>query len=412
MKRKYISILSLFLFCFIACKKTKVIEQEKSLTQEATANIEIKETYVLEEEIKAKIVLSNIPVEVNCHITLGNRFADQIIPIETKNGTSNLSLGSFTQSGNLSLSCSCDGEILDFKTTQIQAGPGANKMEAYNGPKSLLSYDDVSSMLVVIPKDKYGNPVKENTEVNFSKQYPNLIQLNSSEKTQNLVAYKITQSIGKSGKILLGANCDNAFIAEQEIQVQATLPKKITIETIEVHPNADSRQNIHIATLPILDVNGNPVADGTKINFIVLNAIGKQAQYASFTINGIARVLIQNPSKAARWQVIATLYGSVFSNILNFHFASFIMPFELELSKNNESLKAGPLSTSLGQLAPDGTIAKIKLLNGTKIILETTAEAVDGFIEYQIPSRFRKMDDINCLIEIGGLKNNIEFFKN
>jgi len=287
---------------------------------------------------------------------------------------------------------------------EITPAQALGKMEAFNGPKSLFANDDDGSMLVVIPKDEYGNPLKDGAIVHFSQRSTQGQSKLVKRPVSGLVSYNVTNSKIKHGKVLLGAQISKAAIEEQELLIEASMPAKLIIKTEEWYPTADERQNIHLSTLPIYDQYMNLVPDGTLINFTVRNRGNIISVYNGFTVNGVANIYIQNPSEAMNWHLQASLYGSIFSNILHFQFEENNIDYRVAYNAKRNELIVGPVTAKDQKLFPDGTKIKASIkLNG--VTHSYTAELFDGYARFALSEAFYKTTSIDYNISINGNDN-------
>lgn len=406
MKINSLCILILFINC-LSCRQAEIpMETFCQLPDQYDANIVVPSQLGAGDALTITIITENILDQTNLELVIGKRYSDQIIPIEIIDSKAKIEID-YNLSGHMNFQLMCGPNEIANASCKIMASSADGKVKSFNGPKSLVINDDVESMLVVLPTDQYGNPLEDDRILSFSKQFGNNSKEKITRPTSNLVAYNNTSSQKNVAKILLGASIENAFVVEQEVKIEASLPSSIVIKSSEYNEYADARQNIQIETLAIKDHAGNVVADGTAINFIIAENNLKKAVYNSFTINGIAKVLIQNPSSSTNWSIFAQSIGVASSNKLNFSFKTFIDDFELKYKQEKGILTVGPISTKLGQLISDGLTVKASFIDDQKTI-KLFAESLDGYAEFELPKSSLQNETIICVVEISGIKKSLK----
>lgn len=280
----------------------------------------------------------------------------------------------------------------------------SDKIDSYNGPKTLFAQDKDGSMNVVIPHDKFGNPLIPKTLVQYSSNFEGNGKKIKNVAVDHLVAYDITPSRKEEGKYLVGANAFESYTREQEIIIEATMPSRINLKLIKHYPYSDSRQFVHIKSDVIRDQFGNVVTDGTLINFVVFSNGELLSKYHSFTIGGSASVFIENPSSEQSWNVLASLYGSVISNEIAISFKRNVQDFELSFDKEKNLILIGPTFGDLKQLVPDGTEVIIELPNQK---LKNYVFLENGKTKFEIPFSWDLNREKSIEVTIGGLLKTI-----
>ena len=393
-----------------ACQKqNQFVRSQNSSKVNTSAQITVSKKINAGENIIIRISTKAINRNEEVQLVISDRFTTRVESMVINNNTSEYNFQT-TSSGLVKIYLNYKGITLDQAYVLVNPLEATGKMESSNGPKSLVVNDDVSSMLVAIPRDKYGNPMRNGAPVTFTKQYAGNNITTTTRPVKNLVAFEITNSLAQTGIIKLGANSGQAYLTEQEIEVQAAMPSRVEIRTTNYNNNADGRELIQIETNTIKDDLGNVVENGTSINFIVKDGDRFVGSYSSFTVNGRAKVQIQNPSKACTWSITAELYGSVTSNALELKFLNQLNKFDYTINKNEGIITVGPVSTIHGQLAPDGTTITLHLNQNTKT-RKLTKEVEDGYVQFNIPSAFNLDINIECRIIAGDITREFNFIE-
>ncbi len=280
------------------------------------------------------------------------------------------------------------GELIQNSELFIDPLEAVGKSESFLGPRSLIIDKDQKTMMSVIPLDKFRNPMPDNYPTRFNFKYPKEKKSSDLTKVQDFVAYKYFLPSSKIGKLYVAANSGSSNSQEEEILIEAGHALDFNIEVEDLYPYADSRQHVVLKSSKILDAYGNSIADGTLINFLIIDKSGKRSYYNAFSIGGIVKVAIENPSVATQWNIQASLYGSTKSNQLKLNFISTVVDFEMNL--DGRTLIVGPVIGILGQIIRNGTKAEVILNDETYEV-----ELIDGKVIYEIPENLsidQKMD--------------------
>lgn len=308
-----------------------------------------------------------------------------------------------SKSGLASIAIFQNEREIQKSTIYIKPLKAMGKIESHVGPRSLIVDKDQKSMFTAIPLDKYRNTMPEGYTINFNYKYPKQQTSTNSIRTKDFVAHKYLASGDNTGKVFLAANSSDSQSAEFEVQIEPGAAKDFSIMVESLYPYADARQHLLIRSSKIFDNFGNIIADGTIINFQIVNQNDEKTFYKGITIGGIVEVSIENPSEASSWSVQASLYGNTKSNQLSLTFISSIKDFEIQILENK--LQIGPLIGGLGQMIQDGTPVELTL-NDEALILEST----QGQVIYTLPENINVNEPIDLIVKVLGRTK--KYFKN
>jgi len=266
------------------------------------------------------------------------------------------------QSGLLDLSLFYDKNLIAEAQIFIKPLQPFEPLETFLGSKSIIADGGEHwSMITAIPTDKFINPVYENTPVHFSFKRPNGTFEAYDIPTKHLVSFKKIYSQQKVGKTIISIKAANAAGKEKELLEISGYPRPFNIENDELYLYADARQYFKLKTGIIKDKFENVVSNGTLVSINIKDTDGSNRQLTSYTIGGIARLMVQNPNKAGTMQISANIYGDVESNQLNIKFQETIKDFKISYNKQTEVLKIGPLIGAMGQYIADGAEVEVIL---------------------------------------------------
>ena len=402
---KYIISISLILICLFSCQEKA---QPEVYTDSARGNIDI-----LPQSINA-----GDPINISGTIDLqSNKKSSALLithhslysksyPLEILDGKFNIQIpGKENQlAGELICRLHSRGKTISEASTFISPLKAVDKMQNFNGPKSLFASDEDGSMNVSIPHDKYYNPLLPSSKVTYQASYNGIIE-NSEQKTvDHLVAYQINNSKKQEGKYLIGSSINEGFSQEQELIIGAVMPVEFSIELMSHYPYADARQYMHLKTSVMRDQWENIVADGTMIQFTIEEDGELVGAYQAFSIGGIANVYIENPSRAIEWKITASLHDQLKSNEIKVSFARSVNDYPLQWNRETKNLTIGPVIGVLGQLVPDGTEVKI---SNKENDLEEFIFLEDGIVSYKLGLEWKLLEPKQLEILIGGILKSI-----
>jgi hypothetical protein len=282
------------------------------------------------------------------------------------------------------------------------------QIASYGGPATIESSGIDWHLITTIPKDPYGNPVADGTEVDFSLLYPGGAMIQRKEKVESLLTGIRINSITKAGKIYIGAKSGTAHAVEREVLVTPTWPTNFELEVLEFFPIADQRQVVRLRTSIILDRFGNTIADGTIINFVKEEDKGRINNYVSFTVSGRAEVQIENPNYETIWEVYAFIDQSVKSETKKLYFQTGDIEIPIAYVKQKRSFRIGPITGLLNQFVPNGTNIEIEF-KGPNVLKYYSGEINNGYYEWYVPTTMPGPNTFTMKVSIGDHQKTVEF---
>ena len=267
----------------------------------------------------------------------------------------------FNYSGIVELSLSYQGTKIDQKRIQILPQKAFGIIESYAGAKTMVVNSRQSAMVVAIPKDTFGNAMLYMDSVQFRWRYPKATAEEKYQLIRGMTAAISLPSGSNSGKILTGATLGQSKSVEETIELTPGWPQTFQIEVSNWFPFADSRQLVTVQSGIITDRNGNQVADGTSIQFIVRENGKVQSRYRSFTSNGSAQVYIENPDHATSFEVFAMAEGGASSNTFVLTFDAAVQQLPFAYDQKQQAIVIGPITGNLGQMISDGLSVSVQL---------------------------------------------------
>jgi hypothetical protein len=307
------------------------------------------------------------------------------------------------QSGLLDLSLFCNKNLITETQIFIKPLQAYEPLETFMGSKSITADGGEHwALITAIPTDKFINPVNENTPVHFGFIRPNGTNEAYDIPTKDLISYKKIYSQQKIGKTIVSIKAANAAGKEKELLEIPGYPTSFNIENDELYLFADARQYFKLKTDIIKDKFGNIVSDGTLVSLNIKDTDGSNRHLNSYTIGGIARLMIQNPIKAGTMKISANIYGDVESNQLKIQFQEAAKDFKVSYNKKTEELKIGPLIGSMGQYIADGAEVEV-ILNPRQEHIKVLANA--GYAKLNLQQEQHPIGKIK--IRFSGIEKNV-----
>lgn len=146
-------------------------------------------------------------------------------------------------------------------------------IETYFGPRGIRAGGRDFSMLFMVPLDRYDNPLPDGSVVAINQQMDNELRT-ISVTTQNGYAFKKLYSSDKAGRMLVSATAHGVHSKELTSMVSPSNSVDFTIDYRRVHDYADGNQVVLFKTSLLRDRYGNQIADGTLVNFSIVDQGG------------------------------------------------------------------------------------------------------------------------------------------
>ena len=306
----------------------------------------------------------------------------------------------FLDAGIYNLIAHSHDVVVANRKVLVKAGP-VTSLELYAGPNTILVGGKQESMVVTIPSDAHDNAYPGPEQVSFRSDLGD----RAAEKTaiNHLIANKTIISDTINRKQIIGISMDHISSIEQTIEEIADWSSDFSIEVVRHYPYADGRQYTRLRTSNLKDKYGNQVADGTLVIYEVSELGLTTGRYQAICIDGVANVYIRNPIKATTLTITANIGEAATSPALNLGYSSIISEIITQIDTQTNELQIGPLTSTLGQFIPDGTLVLITYDDGVPVALETK----DGRATYDLVHIIDK--SINQIkVEVGGLTKTIK----
>ncbi len=236
------------------------------------------------------------------------------------------------------------------------------------GARAITADAEHWSMVVLIPFDRFGNPVSEGTRVQILILHPDKRIETQWVNVQHLLAWVRVYSGTKAGRTSIATQIGNVHGFEGTLLEVPGWPVPFHINANPQSLAADGQKLTTLQTDIIRDKFDNVIPDGTLVTFVVQAPDGTQSYLPTSTINGVATIPFQAPKQAGQF-VVQVVVLNVASVALPLTFtagpsvATFPLAFHKTTTAGIYTIDAGPLLGALGQYIPDGTPVTFTLTN-------------------------------------------------
>jgi hypothetical protein len=204
----------------------------------------------------------------------------------TTNGIANVTFTSSTTIGTVTIKASSGGIIT---RTAISLIPGpVDSIELFAEPNNLTADGVSTSTIEAQVLDAYNNPVA-NEDVLFSASAGSLSSARATTNTSGIatVTFTTPKDMPSSNAVTITATSANGRTDSTPITLINTLVGSVSLESGATLLEADGKSSTRI-TAVVLDRNGNPVPDNTRVSFSATS--GSLSSEIALTQRGIASV--------------------------------------------------------------------------------------------------------------------------
>lgn len=283
----------------------------------------------------------------------------------------------------------------------------SESMESYIGPTSIFADNQDQAMIVSLPQDTFGNPLPDSTIVQLTEKFKNS-QNNTSMPVQGMIAHAYVGGHSEIGELFLGTSIENQVSKEFTVSVLPTKSADFNITMERQHHFADGNQIVSFTTSTVKDRNGNTIADGTMVNFVVEDSSGNQYQTYGQTLNGIAVGKMLHPEAPTQWKVKAHISGLSQSNSLELDFEAAVRDYTVHVSENGRTITVGPILSYMKQWIPDGMgiYLEIKGPDGELLLTQETTSR-KGMGKFELPENMNAHEN-TMIITVAEIEKRIE----
>lgn len=217
------------------------------------------------------------------------------------------------QAGLMSVLVTSGGGVAEG-VIDVRPGPVEDAVQTVVGARTIVADDADLAMAVAIPVDAWGNAPLDGTPVTVHRVRPNGVTEQSSVQVGGLLAWAemFSGTVAGTGRVWTSLEQSEEVVgpATSLVEVPAP-PRRFGLRLVGTvgAPVADGRSLIEVRTPVLRDRFGNVQLDGTAVTVTWTGTEGAGSTVAT-TVGGIARVVLQAPSRPGRIVVRATSRGT------------------------------------------------------------------------------------------------------
>jgi hypothetical protein len=267
-------------------------------------------------------------------------------------------------------------------TVTVVPGPAVDGIVPLAGPRSIVADGADWTMVTAIPTDRFGNAVADGTPVQIHRRRPDgSIGIVETAVDGLLAAERLTAGTA-AGRSTIRVGVDTATGAEVEVLEVPGPPVVVELSVPEQPLRADGRRLVVIASAPLADRFGNQLLDGTAASVAIDGPLGVGTM-TTVTIDGRAEFVLESPAQPGTVELRAIVDG-VAAEPLTLEFVADIAALPVSVHSDSGegatvSLTVGPVTTSLGGFAPDGTSVHVQVGDD-----RVSAELRDGMATIEV----------------------------
>ena len=316
----------------------------------------------------AEITISGAPDQTMIALNWLGSWGSTIFTAQSADGLAEITIPVTTtqRSGLITLSAEANG-YRGKTTLRVQSTAPIEPLTPLIGARSIVADGKSWAMAVVIPFDKFYNPVDDGTLMKWRIRHADGEEEQIDSETRHLLAWQRITSHTKSGKTYLSVATQNKFGSEGMLTEIAGWPVPFKLFTDVEKNTADGRQLVKVKTENLRDRFGNLLENGTAVDFIISSDDSAEGvrRITSYVIDGSAEFVLQSPDHPQKMRIKATIHH-ISSSPLTLTFTPNLTEIPLKALYAPEfpaiQVIAGPLLGDLDQYIPDGTPATLTVI--------------------------------------------------
>lgn len=370
--------------------------------------LQVKEEIKIGEDIRIVANIDDVVEDVDACVLFTSSLLDKIYcgTLDDGSGEFVISKEVNIQSGIITIDLLVQGKNISRFSTYVKAEDPVDIMEGFIGAKTLITDDEHPAMLVVIPIDRFNNFCEDSTEVIINSVNTKNQSRAYGKSTEQGLTYQLYDGLKTTAKTSIGATSFGAFLMEKEVKHVPGEPIDFILNTTNVYPFADGRQTFDVYTSTINDQFGNIVADGTVVDYIVSDKTGL-SKFHSITTNGISNLLLRNPNEEIQLSIYAEVDGIRKSRAIQVYFKPYILNYATEYNPKSRVIKIGPISGSLGQIIPDGTVVTISIANENYSTI-IDKQTLEGHVLVELDDYSLNVGVYNVVVNVSSNEKSIQ----
>ena len=309
------------------------------------------------------------------------------ISVVLEDGTATAMLTSPTNLGTATIRATADG--VSSETTVEFVASSVSTIALTATPNNLTADGQSSSSITASVTDAMGNAVADGERISFSLTGPGSISLPAARTVNGSASITYVASSQTGTAIITAESTSGAAAASTSISLISPVIGTVSISSGSTSIVANGVSTT-VITANVVDTAGNPVEDGTAVNFaatagtLEVNKQGGASEATAYTVNGTASVTLTSSTSLGTSTVTVTVGGLSKSLSVNFvagttaSIAVSASPASLAADEVSKSTIRAVVTDQNGNPAGNGEIISFSILSGSGVLSSPTATTVNG----------------------------------
>ena len=270
---------------------------------------------------------------------------------------------------------------------RIEPGPAAEPVSALVGPKRVVADGRDWTLVLAIPRDRFGNALGEPASVTFLVQGPAGEPVETAVPVRDLVAWLRIPAGTTAGRFLAAARVGSTLGPRAEALATAGLPEPGFAITVEASPDGGPGSNL-VRVTDLVDRHGNRVPDGTLVTLVVTDADGSRRILLGTIIDGSAKIEVQPSTTAGTMRLQLVVRGVASRPVeLDVDGDGGTAPASARYEPSSAAIRVsiGPVLDPFGAYAPDGTSVDVTVTGPATFASVRTLRLRGGLAVVDIP---------------------------
>lgn len=287
--------------------------------------------------------------------------------------------------GSLQLVARIDSQSSNATVVQVSPLAAVDPVVPLVGPRTIIADGSDFTMTVVTPIDQFGNPLAPGTPVTIDVLRPDGERTLLEEQTTGGLAAALIGSTTEAGRVTISSRVHDADGPSNTVDQVAGRPADFTVQVDERNAIADGFALHEVQTSELRDRFDNLLPDGVGATFIVETTAGTSLVYA--VVQGsVARAVVEAPDRSGEITIRARVSGHESPPVsMNFDPAVETFPASITSSLDGATITVGPVLTTRGGYAPDGTLVTITASATGETIAQTALRGGTAELDFEQP---------------------------
>ena len=296
------------------------------------------------------------------------------------------------------------------KYMKIQPEKSSGVLEFQVAPKTVEASGKDEWWTYALPVDKWLNPAVDGTPVKFWYRPPGGNPYTRERLVKNGVAFRADTTTTEIGKWQVNASTSGSRGIERRFRQISGSPIDFDVKAETAYNKVDGLFEIGLSTGPITDQRGNPMPDGTVVNFLVKKDNKLYGIIPSIVFEGRAKTRFYRPNNPGTYLI--------FGQCLDTETAPYSLDldwrppqkprFTVVFDRGNMQLKARlrNLAGEFGQWLHRNQKVTLSVMAGKKVVFQDTIAIQRGVAKSNISVLGYKKGEYKVRVAFGSYVND------